>query len=229
MYRGSSACGKSKAPGKGMTGTCLGKVTDAAMPWTLSRLLLRYPRWRKSKQTADSKCSRISSNSERAKFFERHLAFDVRVAKRSIDEDRSSACEQKTRNCAKFTDPHRTYGKIDIFLCGEVEQSRELHRGVGARRNFENICAMRFRRACFAAQGTRTWCRFETMKRNDSAHILLPRQFEDRAESRRRAQFDVDIPGLAQTAREQIAPLPERQLICTALLRMSRGDDERHA
>src|SRR5437667_271032 len=31
MYSGSNACGKSTAPGRGITGSCFGKVTDEGM------------------------------------------------------------------------------------------------------------------------------------------------------------------------------------------------------
>src|SRR6266550_9453659 len=168
------------------------------------------------------------SNSGRAKLFERHLALDIgRRGDRTVNESRSATRKQDARNYAKLTDPHRAYGKISVFLHDEIDQSCELRRSIRARGNFENIRPMRLRCACFSAQRTRTWRRFEAMKRNDAPHVFFPRQFEKRTESRRRTQFDIDILGAGQEARKEIAALPEGQVICTVLLRMPRGDDER--
>src|SRR6266508_1873036 len=117
-----------------------------------------------------------SSNSECAKLFERHLAFDFgRRGDRAVDKSRATISEQNAGDCAKFADAHRAYGEIEIFLCDEIEQSRELRWCVGARCNFENICAERFRPARFELQITQIGCCFEVMKRNDSPNIFLSR------------------------------------------------------
>src|SRR6266487_38403 len=126
------------------------------------------------------------SNSERAKLLERHLALDVgRRGDRTVNKSRSATRKQNARNYAKLTDPHRAYGRIGVFLHDEIDQSCELCRSTRARRNFENIRPVRLRCASFSAQRTRTWRRFEAMKGNDAPHIVFPRQFEERTESRR--------------------------------------------
>src|SRR5882724_6735844 len=116
-------------------------------------------------------------------------------------------CEQNARNCAKTPDAHHTNGKIDIYLCHEIEQSRKLRRRISARSELENICALRFRRACFGSQGARIWRDLKVMKRNDAPDIFPSGGLKQRPKRIYRAQFDVDIAGTGQKAREQIAPL----------------------
>src|SRR5947207_4450379 len=83
----------------------------------------------------------ISTNSEAAKLFERHLAFNVVFAKGRVNKRRAAMCEKNAGKRAKFSNDHDTNSKIDVAVCGEVKQSRKLGRCVRAGRDLENICA----------------------------------------------------------------------------------------
>src|SRR6266702_4752938 len=45
MYSGSNACGKSTAPGRGITGSCFGKVTDEGMGGSVELEHIRIADW----------------------------------------------------------------------------------------------------------------------------------------------------------------------------------------
>src|SRR5438094_9569773 len=103
----------------------------------------KYARRGKGKQSGHSQNSRdwTSTNSEAAKLFERHLAFNVVFAKGRVNKRRAAMCEKNARNRAKFPDSHDTDRKIDVSVYDKVKQSRKLGRCVRAGRNLENICA----------------------------------------------------------------------------------------
>src|SRR5437667_10764579 len=153
MWSGSNACGKSTTPGSGITGSCLGKVTDEGM--TLSSFTI----------CALQKEQPLPFDSKRAKFLERKLSFDVRRrGDRRIHQSRAGAREQDARNRAKFADPHRAHGKIDSLRCDEIEQPGKLNRCVGACGNLEDICATRFGRAPFCHENPRRRSGFEIVE-----------------------------------------------------------------
>src|SRR5205823_2146791 len=133
-----------KAPGNGMTGTYPGKITDSSMCFAI----LKYTRPRNGRSSAHFQNSHdwASTNSEGTKLFERHLTFDVGLAKRRIDKPRAAMCEKNARDRAKFSDSHDTDSKVDVFLCHEVKQSREFGQRVRAGGNLENVCAPCLRR-----------------------------------------------------------------------------------
>src|SRR5438067_13191084 len=97
----------------------------------------------KSKQLVHSQNSRdrTSTNSEGAKLFERHLAFNVVFAKGRVNKRRAAMCEKNAGKRAKCSDPHATDSETDAFVCDEVKQSRKLARCVRAGRNRDSICA----------------------------------------------------------------------------------------
>ena len=119
---------------------------------------VRYVRWRKSKRVERNSLSRFNdltwrSHSKRADLFERKLSFDVPPSgNRRVHQDRAGAREQDARNCAKFAYAHRANRKIDILAFDEAEETRELNRCVGARRDLENVCGMPFRSPRFCRE-----------------------------------------------------------------------------
>src|SRR5213595_3273632 len=121
-----------------MTGTCPGKITDSSMCFAI-----KYTRCGNGRQSShfQNTRDRTSTNSKDTKLFERHLTFDVVLAKRRIDKPGAAMREKYARDRTKFSDSHNTDRKVDVFLCHEVKQSRELGQRVRACRNLENVCA----------------------------------------------------------------------------------------
>src|SRR5437763_11250006 len=84
---------------------------------------------------------RTSTNSEAAKLFERHLAFNVVFAKGRVNKRRAAMCEKNAGKRAKFSDAHDTDSKIDVSVSDEVKQSRKLGGRVRTGGNLKDICA----------------------------------------------------------------------------------------
>src|SRR5260370_2795705 len=141
------------------------------------------------------------------KVCERGSAVVPTRANRRVDQRRTIMSKQDARNCTKSSDAHNTNGKIDIFFRHEIEQSRKLRRFVSARSELENICAMCFGRARFGPQDARIWRGLKVMIRNDAPGVFPSGGLKQRSKRVYRAQFDVDITGTGQKAREQTAPL----------------------
>ena len=134
--------------------------------------------------------------------------------------------EQKTRDCAEFTDAHRTHRNVDLQIHHESEKSSELGGFVSANCDFENVGVVGFGQCCFGTQAARRRCGLEVMERKNSADILFSGAGEQRLELTCRTQLNVEIFGVRQKAREQIAPLFERKIIGAAFSRVASSDDE---
>src|SRR5207248_8150206 len=182
-----------------MTGSWFGKITDAPMIVAPS---LGYVRLTKSKRLGagdealgrDRSPAAARADSERAKLLERELPFDVaRLIDRRVNQNRPGPRKQHARNYAKSADAHCADGKPDVLVRYEVEKTRELDRCVCARRNLENVRAVRFGGAGFRQQNANRGRRLEVVIGNDALHFSLFGQAQQRAQSNCRAQFNINI------------------------------------